>query len=176
MSLSLVAGAATAFVPQAPCAGVAIRNLDLAMKGGLTRKERKQMRAADIDTKVDTKAMSGNVMPTGNGPTVTSWYDAGLRLDGSTVVPTPAVPAPAPAPVAKEPTPTPVAPPRAAVWNPKGLDVSQLPKLAQEQFVAAYLKSAPTYLDGSMTGDNAFDPWAPGPHMVHAHTVHLPLL
>lgn len=155
MSLALV-GAATAFTPpQMPLVGAeAMRTNGLMMKGP-TRKERK----AGLNTKV----MSGKVVPTGGMPAVKSWYDAGLRLDGSTVAP-PAVQEPViEASVAETPAPAPEpvpAQPRDAMWNPKKLDVSKLPEVVQEQFVSEYLQTAPAYLDGSMIGDNAFDPWA----------------
>jgi light-harvesting complex II chlorophyll a/b binding protein 4 len=44
-------------------------------------------------------------------------------------------------------------------WNPNGLDVSMLPGPLKAQFVPAYLKTAPSYLDGSIPGDIGFDPW-----------------
>merc|ERR1719217_398074 len=44
-------------------------------------------------------------------------------------------------------------------WNPQGLNVAGLPGFIQSQFVPNYLKTAPSYLDGSMPGDNGFDPW-----------------
>jgi light-harvesting complex II chlorophyll a/b binding protein 4 len=49
-------------------------------------------------------------------------------------------------------------------WNPKGLDVEMLPEMLgpvpiKAQFDAEYLKTAPTYLDGSLPGDIGFDPW-----------------
>ena len=44
-------------------------------------------------------------------------------------------------------------------WNPNGLDVSFLPGPLQAQFVPEYLKTAPSYLDGSTPGDIGFDPW-----------------
>lgn len=43
-----------------------------------------------------------------------------------------------------------VAPVRKAEWNPMGLDVPG--------FIPAYVKSAPSYLDGSLPGDAGFDP------------------
>ena len=46
-----------------------------------------------------------------------------------------------------------------AEWNPNGLDVSFLPGPLQAQFVPEYLKTAPSYLDGSTPGDIGFDPW-----------------
>ena len=111
--------------------------------------------------------MNGVVVPTGV-PGVKSWYDAGARLDGSTVAPV-AAPAPvaaavaAPAPVVEkvpEPVAAPAAPPRKAAWNPEGLNVQMLPGPLQSQFVSDYLKTSPAYLDGSMAGDIGFDPWA----------------
>ena len=55
------------------------------------------------------------------------------------------------------------APARAADWNPKALGVPSLPgplALFSEQFEPTYLESAPAYLDGTLTGDVGFDPWA----------------
>lgn len=51
------------------------------------------------------------------------------------------------------------APVRDAEWNPKKLDVAFLPSFLQAQFVPAYLKTSPAYLDGSLPGDIGFDPW-----------------
>ena len=70
-----------------------------------------------------TTAVVGKVVPTGG---VQSWYDSGLRLDGTSVG---AAPAPASAPT------------RTAAWNPKGLDVSKLPVKAAEQFMPTYLQT-----------------------------------
>jgi len=61
-----------------------------------------------------------------------------------------------PMPVATETAPKPL---RKAEWNPQGLDVSMLPDLLKSQFVGDYLKTSPTYLDGSLPGDIGFDPW-----------------
>jgi hypothetical protein len=44
-------------------------------------------------------------------------------------------------------------------WNPNNLDVALMPKSVQAQFVPEYLKTPPTYLDGTMAGDVGFDPW-----------------
>jgi len=122
-------------------------------------------------------SMSANKYATDAAPSgVQSWYDAGIRLNmaemDGVVAPTAAAPAPEPEPVveaaevAPEPTPAPAA---AATrlevpWNPQSLDVSAVPELGplalfKEQFVTENLKSAPTYLDGSMPGDKGFDPW-----------------
>merc|ERR1719498_1218937 len=60
-------------------------------------------------------------------------------------------------------TAPPPKPSRPAEWNPKGLKVPSLPGPAElfgKQFVPQYLEKAPAYLDGSMRGDVAFDPWA----------------
>jgi len=69
------------------------------------------------------------------------------------VVPTGGVAEPAPEPTVAAVT-------RNAAWNPEGLDVSKLPAVLQQQFVPGYLKASPAYLDGTMPGDNGFDPWA----------------
>lgn len=109
----------------------------------------------------EVKSMEGVVVPTGVG--VQSWYDSGIRLDGSTVATKPVEPAPvakAEPEVAKTEPPKPSRP---AEWNPQGLGVPSVPKEAElfaQQFVPSYLKAAPTYLDGSMPGDIGFDPWA----------------
>lgn len=46
---------------------------------------------------------------------------------------------------------------RKAEWNPLGLEMAGVPLLGS-QFVPAYCKAAPAYLDGSLTGDIGFDP------------------
>jgi len=136
------------------------------MAKGMSRKQRRAAAANGLDTKL----MKGKVVPTGRGvPAVESSYDAGA-LDGSMVTPVVAEAPPSPAvvpaaiPVVAEVPPSPAAAPtaapqRAAAWNPKGLDVGMLPKVVQEQFAPEYITKAPGYLDGSMPGDNGFDPW-----------------
>jgi light-harvesting complex II chlorophyll a/b binding protein 4 len=47
---------------------------------------------------------------------------------------------------------------RPAEWNPLNLEVPGVPVLGS-QFVPEYLKTGPTYLDGSLPGDIGFDPW-----------------
>eukprot|EP00966_Prymnesium_polylepis_P058172 1346943-Prymnesium_polylepis.1 len=47
-------------------------------------------------------------------------------------------------------------------WNPKNLAVPALPKQAElfsKQFQPNYLKVTPDYLDGTLPGDQGFDPW-----------------
>jgi light-harvesting complex II chlorophyll a/b binding protein 4 len=43
-------------------------------------------------------------------------------------------------------------------WNPLSLDISKVPGPIKSQFVPDYLKAIPAYLDGSMAGDQGFDP------------------
>ena len=133
---------------------------------GPTRKERK---AASLTPETMQK-MGGVVAPTSGIAGVKSWYDSGVRLDGSVPEPAMAVsPPPAATKTEYESKLPPVAGTskawvaeagRRASWNPQRLDVSMLPASLQAQFVPEYLKAAPSYLDGSLPGDIGFDPWA----------------
>lgn len=116
------------------------------------------------------QATAGREPAAGEEESVASWYDSGIRI-GTDAPPAVAVPAAESAP----PAPTKfdakldaialgVTGTRPAyVWNPMGLTVDKLPgylKPFTEQFVPEFLSVAPSYLDGSMQGDNGFDPWA----------------
>jgi hypothetical protein len=112
----------------------------------------------------------GVVVPTGNGNGgVQSWYDAGVRLSltgeaAATRPPVVAAPQTAakPADAVPEPVPKPAAPKRRAVWNPSNLDTIPAGPLGTVELksfcVPEYLKEAPAYLDGTLPGDNGFDP------------------
>lgn len=128
-------------------------------------------------------AMSSSAVAT---EAVSSWFDSGIRLSPplteakGEVVPTAPTPAPMPEVVLTAPIPaampidevTEAAPEKVAsslstrpayVWNPQGLTVDKLPeqvKPFKDQFVPEFLTGVPTYLDGTMQGDNGFDPWA----------------
>lgn len=124
--------------------------------------------AAKLKIKKPKAAFVQEAAPAG----VASWYDSGLRLDGSNVVtnmvgvvvptsvplPTSAAAKPAPAPA---PEPEPVAA-RPVAWFPK-----EAPSMAPpifEKFPEASVfgvkpgGDAPAYLDGSMLGDQGLDP------------------
>jgi len=98
---------------------------------------------------------------------VTSWYDAGARLDPVAVVPTELAPTTPATPPTEPPEPQVVSltgTRPAYVWNPKGLTIDGLPDKLQpfkDQFVPEFINAVPSYLDGkTYQGDNGFDPWA----------------
>merc|ERR1719401_723649 len=150
--LSLVSGA-IAFSPP-PSSPVTIatgshftRTVGPSMMGQkMTRKQRKAAAGGG-----DVSAMAGRVVPTTPVP-----------IGAVATQPAPTAPPPplAESTGSKLPPLTGTAPVLTRVaWNPNGLDVSLLPGPLKAQFVPAYLRTVPPYLDGSMPGDIGFDPW-----------------
>ena len=67
------------------------------------------------------------------------------------------------APLAADQAVAPAKPLRKAEWNPRNLGMPALPSALEpftRQFEPNYLTTAPTYLDGKLSGDVGFDPWA----------------
>lgn len=144
--LSLVGGAAAFSSPVTIAAGSHFTRTAVPSMGQkMTRKQRKAA------VNVDTSAMEGRVVPTKTAPA-----EAKPLPTTSTAIEMAAIPAPA----SKLPPLAGTTPVFTRLqWNPNGLDVSLLPGPLKAQFVPAYLKTAPSYLDGSMPGDIGFDPW-----------------
>jgi len=125
------------------------------MKG--QKKTRKERKVAETD---EVTGMDGMVVPAQTPSPTDAAQPVYAPTDAVVADPAPASPAGSRLPPLTGTVAASVAASGKRVeWNPNGLDVSQLPEPLKAQFVPAYLKTSPSYLDGSLPGDIGFDPW-----------------
>ena len=126
-----------------------------SMKG--QKKTRKERKVAETD---EVTGMDGMVVPAQTPSPTDAAQPVYAPTDAVVADPAPASPAGSRLPPLTGTVAASVAASGKRVeWNPNGLDVSQLPEPLKAQFFPAYLKTSPSYLDGSLPGDIGFDPW-----------------